>query len=206
MNSISNFWLSSFWLPIKCIRQIDKLCSTFLWSGPELNPRKAKIAREEVYKPKKEGGLGLRPLKEINIVCYLKLIWRIVSSNPSLWVKWIQTYLIRQGTLWSVHENTSLGSRKLQRMDIRNGKLTSFWYVWSDKGCLIELKGTRGVTDLGILLNAYVASVFSRRRRRHRHDILNEIESVFVAQQSQMIPNIADIPLWKKGLINIILF
>jgi len=94
--SISNFWLSAFRLPRDCIQQINKLCSAFLWSGPDLNPRKAKLSSDQVCKPKTEWGLGLRNLKEINDVCCLKLVWRILSHGNSLWVKWIEMYLLKQ--------------------------------------------------------------------------------------------------------------
>lgn len=82
--SVCNFWLSAFRLPKECIREIDKICSAFLWSGLELNPHKAKIAWDVVCKPKCEGGLGLRSLQEANDVCCLKLIWRLVSHSNSL--------------------------------------------------------------------------------------------------------------------------
>ena len=71
---------------------------------------KAKISWDIVCLPKEEGGLGFRPLKEANMVNSLKLIWRLTSQHNSLWVRWVHTYLIRQGTFWSVKENTSLGS------------------------------------------------------------------------------------------------
>ncbi|CAB78489.1 reverse transcriptase like protein [Arabidopsis thaliana] len=78
---ICNFWLSAFRLPRECIREIDKLCSAFLWSGPELSTKKAKIAWDTICRPKQEGGLGLRSIKEANDVCCLKLIWRMVSHG-----------------------------------------------------------------------------------------------------------------------------
>lgn len=92
--SITNFWISSFRLPGECLREIDSLCSAFMWSGPVLNPRKAKISWDIVCRPRKEGGLGLRPLKEANMVSCLKLVWRLISLKPSLWVKWVQVNLI----------------------------------------------------------------------------------------------------------------
>lgn len=95
--SISNFWLSAFKLPSACLEEIEKLCSAFLWSGPILNAKKAKISWAEVCLPRQEGGLGVRPLKETNTVCCLKMVWRIASSHPSLWIK---VNLIRHGSLW----------------------------------------------------------------------------------------------------------
>lgn len=42
--SIANFWMSSFCLPGECLKEINSLCSAFLWSGPGLNNKRAKIA------------------------------------------------------------------------------------------------------------------------------------------------------------------
>jgi len=101
--SICNFWIAAFRLPRECIREIDKLCSAFLWSGPELNSKRAKVNWEAICKPKREGGLGLRSLKEANDVSCLKLIWRWVSRGDSLWVKWIETYLLKTKSFWSLN-------------------------------------------------------------------------------------------------------
>lgn len=59
----------------------------------------------DVCKPKQEGGLGVRRLKDVNLVCSLKLVWRILSAN-TLWVNWIKVYLIRKASLWSIKETT----------------------------------------------------------------------------------------------------
>lgn len=75
----------SFRLPRQCVKEIDNLCSEFLWSGPELNPRKAKFAWSEVCKLINEGGRGLKSLTEANTVCFLKLklIWILALSYGS---------------------------------------------------------------------------------------------------------------------------
>lgn len=86
ITSLANFWMSAFRLPGSCLKEIERLCSAFLWSGPELKTTKAKVSWKEVCLPKAEGGLGIRPLKEVNVVHYLKLIWRLFSTKSSLWV------------------------------------------------------------------------------------------------------------------------
>ncbi|XP_013713276.1 uncharacterized protein LOC106416947 [Brassica napus] len=161
ITSMANFWMQAFTLPSSCLKEIESLCSAFLWSG----------------------GLGIRPLKEINTVFCLKLIWRISSEKASLWVRWIHCYLIRKGSFWSVSNTTTSGSwvwRKLLkhrelatqflRMEVGNGKHTSFRYdVWSKLGCLKVALGDRGLIDLGIGDNALVSDVLGRQRRRRRH-------------------------------------
>lgn len=82
--SIVNFWSSAYKLPGKCLIEIERLCSSFLWTGPELKTSGAKVAWQEVCKPKCEGVLGVRPLEEVNVVNGMKLIWRILSGK-SLW-------------------------------------------------------------------------------------------------------------------------
>lgn len=82
--------MAAFRLPSGCIKEIECLCSVFLWSGPMLNGKKAKIAWTDISKLKIEGGLGIRPLKEINLVCCLKLIWKKnYIYADSLWVNWV---------------------------------------------------------------------------------------------------------------------
>lgn len=55
-----NFWASAFMLPKGCIKNIESLCSRFLWSGNIEKRGLAKIAWNTVCLPKKEGGLELR--------------------------------------------------------------------------------------------------------------------------------------------------
>lgn len=203
--------MGAFRLPRKCIRDIDKLCSAFLWSGGELKTTKAKIAWEDVCKPKQEGGLGLRSLKEANDVCCVKLIWRIVSHGDSLWVKWVYKFLLKQVSFWAVKETTCLGSwmwkkmlkcrdtaKLLCKVEIKNGTRAFFWYDdWCDMGCLADIAGDRGVIDMGISKNATVSEAWTnRRRRRHRVEPLNQIEEMLALKWSTRNQE-TDRVLWK---------
>lgn len=94
--SLTNFWMAAFRLPSGCIKEVERICAAYLWSGRELNGRKNKIAWRDICKTKQEGGLGIRPLKEVNSVCCLKLVWRILSSN-SLWLIGLRTIFFVRG-------------------------------------------------------------------------------------------------------------
>lgn len=211
--SLTNFWISAFRLPSACIREIERICAAFLWSGPSLNSKKNKLAWKDVCKPKNEGGLGLKSIVEVNKVACFKLIWRIVSCNTSLWVNWVQRELIRTGSFWSVKENSSIGSwmwkkllkyrtqaKEFHMMEIRSGLQTSFWYDnWCSLGRLYEVIGDRGCIDLGISSAATVASVLAcHRRRHHRLAILNrvELEIEMLRTRDQTTDN--DIALWRR--------
>lgn len=130
----------------------------------------------------------------------------------SLWVQWIYKNLIRKGTLWSVKEKSSLGSwiwkkilkyrdkaQRFHKMEVRSGESTSFWFdVWSPFGNLYQLLGSRGIIDMGIAEHDTVSKVMnSHRRRRHRVDILNQVENqIELARQGRR--NETDRSLWKN--------
>lgn len=198
-------------MPKQCLKEIDQLCAAFLWSRPDLNPKKAKIAWSEVCKPRTEGGLGLRPLEETNKVCILKLIWRILSGK-SLWVEWIHHYLIRKGSFWNVNSKSSLGSwlwkkilkhrttaQALTRVEVKNGAQTSFWFdIWSPLGRIFDLTGSRGCIDLGLNINITVElAVLQYRRRKHRSVLLINIEKEILKLRNQGLDQNDDIRLWK---------
>ncbi|KAL9840234.1 putative RNA-directed DNA polymerase [Arabidopsis thaliana] len=211
--SIANFWMSAYRLPAGCIREIEKLCSAFLWSGPVLNPKKAKIAWSSICQPKKEGGLGIKSLAEANKVSCLKLIWRLLSTQPSLWVTWIRTFIIRKGTFWSANERSSLGSwmwkkllkyrelaKSMHKVEVRNGSSTSFWYDhWSHLGRLLDITGTRRVIDLGIPLETNLETVLrTHQHRQHRAAIYNRINAEIQRLQQQEREAGPDISLWRS--------
>ncbi|KAG7540795.1 Endonuclease/exonuclease/phosphatase superfamily [Arabidopsis thaliana x Arabidopsis arenosa] len=213
LSSLTNFWLSAFRLPSKCIKEIESLFSAFLWSGPDLNTKKAKIAWKDVCKPKQEGGLGIRMLSESNTVSVLKLIWRLVSARDSLWVTWVHKTLLRNASFWSVSGNSTSGSwmwrkilkyrptaRPFHKVEVKTGKDTSFWHdVWCPLGSLFEILGPRGSIDLGIASRSSVAEALAtHRRRRHRHDILNRIEDELHNIRNRVLQTGQDFSLWKR--------
>lgn len=213
ITSLANFWLSAFRLPSSCLKEIEALCSAFLWSGPDLKTSKAKVCWKDVSLPKQEGGLGIRPLKEVNKVMCLKLIWRLYSNRSSLWVSWIHCYLIRKGSFWSIKDNSAAGSwmwKKLlkmrdlaktyHKMEVNNGNQTYFWYDnWSGLGCLRGLLNNGGSIALGIREHDLVGDVLtSHRRKRHRFQVLNEVENEIDAIRSRVNQEVEDIPLWRQ--------
>ncbi|GKV27960.1 hypothetical protein SLEP1_g37070 [Rubroshorea leprosula] len=75
---ISNFWCSTFILPKRVIKEVEKLCSSFLWNGSANNAKEAKVNWPSVCYPKQEGGLGskvwfngIRPTFCVSFGCYL---------------------------------------------------------------------------------------------------------------------------------------
>ena len=69
-----NFWFSTVLLPKGCIKQVESLCSRFLWNGNITTRASARISWANCCLPKAEGGLGLRDLILWNKTPNLKLI------------------------------------------------------------------------------------------------------------------------------------
>lgn len=140
---------------VSALKKSKVFFQLFLWSCPDLNTKKAKIAWKDVCKPKQEGGLGIRLLSESNTVSVLKLIWRLVSAGDSLWVNWVRETLLRNASFWSVRSNSTSGSwmwrkilkyrptaRPFHKVEVKYGKNTSFWHdVWCPLGSLLEILG-----------------------------------------------------------------
>ena len=61
--SIINFWAAVFRLSSKCMKEVEQLCASFLWSSLALKSRGAKVSWRDICKLKSEGGLGIQVLK-----------------------------------------------------------------------------------------------------------------------------------------------
>lgn len=167
VSSIVNFWSSAFILPMGCLDEIESLCSTFLWSGSPNQTHKAKVKWDDLCYPKSEGGLGIVKLHDSVRVFALKLIWRLFIMLSSLWVTWVQHYLLRYSSFWNIRDD-SKGSwiwRKLLklrdlayqfiRVEVGNGSQAFFWHDdWLGIGKLIDITGATGTRYLGVARNA----------------------------------------------------
>ena len=189
--SIVNFWAGVFRLPSKGIKEVEQLCASFLWTGPALKSTGAKVAWRDISKLKNEGGLGIRPLGDVNKVYGLKFIWRVLSGD-SIWGKWIRSYLLKKKSFWEVKASTQAGfwmwrkmlklreiAKTFYRKEVGNGRHTSFWFdKWSDKGVLYDLVGDRCILGMGIRKEATMEEVvlISRRRRKHRVAVLMKLK------------------------------
>ncbi|KAG7600321.1 Reverse transcriptase zinc-binding domain [Arabidopsis suecica] len=170
------FWISTFKLPKGCIREIESLCSRFLWSGGIENHHKAKVSWSTVCLPRSEGGLGLRRFTDWNVALSLKFIWLLFSNSGSLWVAWHRLHHFPGGlsghlsSFWSITENQkdTWNWRCLLRLRplaerflmcrIGNGLTASFWKdSWSPFGPLLNFLGAEGPRSLRIPITARVA-------------------------------------------------
>ncbi|KAE8705254.1 hypothetical protein F3Y22_tig00110429pilonHSYRG00378 [Hibiscus syriacus] len=69
------------------VNEIDRVNRRFLWGGNAEKRTTHLVSWEDVYKPKKFGGLGLRTMAKHNSVLLQKTEWRFLTQPGSLWVK-----------------------------------------------------------------------------------------------------------------------
>ncbi|XP_043717969.1 uncharacterized mitochondrial protein AtMg00310-like [Telopea speciosissima] len=152
------YWSSIYNLPQATIKSLESLFASFLWKGKESSRFLHPLSWAAVCLPKKEEGLGIRRIKEANSAGIIKLIWKIVSKQKSIWVDWIYSNLLRQDSIWSASATSDsswvwckiLDSRHLVlhsiRTQIGDGLSTYLWLDhWHPKGILINMISPRTI-------------------------------------------------------------
>lgn len=89
------FWTQLFILPQRIIKRIEAICRSFLWTGSAQVSKKALVAWGEICLPKCSGGMNLMNLKIWNQAAITKLLWAMYEDKEKLWVRWVQTYYIK---------------------------------------------------------------------------------------------------------------
>ena len=170
ISGIINFWISTFMLPRGCIKKLESLCSRFLWLGKIDGGKGAKVSWSSVCFPNKEGGLGLRRLKDWNTTLCLRFVWLLFSENGSLWSRWHHYHNIKNSSFWELKEKQSDSwtwktllrlrtiAQAFVKAEVSNGKRTSFWFdSWTPLGPLINYFGDDGPRSLRLSLSSRVS-------------------------------------------------
>lgn len=84
LSSSNIFWCSHFILPCGVYKKIKSLIRNFIWSGSPDDHSKAKVAWEDVTKPKSEGGLGIRCIHDTNMALMAKWVHKIIDVKKIL--------------------------------------------------------------------------------------------------------------------------
>lgn len=63
------------------------------------------IAWSKIAQPVELGGLGIRDLSKMNEALMMKLLWKIASNNPALWVDVMRAKYIPRSELWVARRN-----------------------------------------------------------------------------------------------------
>ena len=82
--SYSIYWSNTFLLPVGLIQDIDWLLMNFFWNGTN-DKAMHMVNWDNICKPKDEGGLNLRNIRDWNKACLVQQLWDLLQNKCSLW-------------------------------------------------------------------------------------------------------------------------
>lgn len=85
--AIPTYVMQSGRLPQRILDTLERLNRQFFWGDKDHHRGIHPIAWSVVCHPKGHGGLGLRPLADMNIVSLAKLAWRFLKLPDTLWCR-----------------------------------------------------------------------------------------------------------------------
>lgn len=77
---------------MKFANTIDKFQRNFLWTGTEEKKRTTLISWDQICKPIRDGGLGIRYIQNMNRVLLAKQGWRVYHDDKEWNVIWKHKY------------------------------------------------------------------------------------------------------------------
>ncbi|XP_077242465.1 uncharacterized protein LOC143882977 [Tasmannia lanceolata] len=151
LSSFQIYWSATYNIPMGILIEIENLFRNFLWRGSDQPNRYSPIAWAMVCRPKREGGVGLRSVIDINRASQLKLLWHIVQNRESLWVRWFKIKYLKKSTFWNrpMPSNPAWGVRSIFNSRdlaksflcycVGKGKSIDFWTdPWHPDGPVIS--------------------------------------------------------------------
>lgn len=99
---IQLYWCQIFVMPKKVLKEIQRICRVFLWTGCDSNSKKAPISWAQMCLPKSCGGWNLKDLITWNTAAVIKHCWALSMKQDRLRVKWVHMYYIKQKDSWTM--------------------------------------------------------------------------------------------------------
>ncbi|KAL2225757.1 UNVERIFIED_CONTAM: hypothetical protein Sindi_3051500 [Sesamum indicum] len=107
--SLSLYWASAFILPKKVINEIEKRLRAFLWKGTT-NSGYAKVAWNDICRPKEEGGLGFKDISTLNRALMTKKLCDVIRCDrTSIWVEWLYKGRLQHTSIWTIRTMAAHG-------------------------------------------------------------------------------------------------
>ncbi|XP_062115688.1 uncharacterized protein LOC133829876 [Humulus lupulus] len=97
---LRNYWISIFILPQSVVKEIEKLCRSFLRGSAGMRSKPHLASWEKVCLPKAYGGLGFRDGALWNRAILAKYIWALSEQPEILWVKWVNSIYLKGCNIW----------------------------------------------------------------------------------------------------------
>ncbi|KAK9169574.1 hypothetical protein Syun_001714 [Stephania yunnanensis] len=138
--SIPLYTMQTSLLPKGLCDDLDKICRGFLWGSSNGSRKSSLVAWDKVCQPRKNGGLGMRNMYDMNRSFIMKLGWELITNPKALWVKLMRAkygipddtipYELTPGKCSHAWRNIcKIWSRLLEGLNwaIGNGHTIRFW-------------------------------------------------------------------------------
>lgn len=103
LSSIPAYWMSFFYFPMWVIKRIDKIRRAFFWSGKnKVSGIKCLSKWENLCRSKEQGGIGIINLHWQNIALLGKWLWKLLTNEENLWVKFIRNRFFRRRNVFKL--------------------------------------------------------------------------------------------------------
>lgn len=94
--SIQAYWTKHFVFPKLVHKKIVTIMTRFLWKGNIDSKGGAKVAWENLCKPKDEGGLNIKNPLKWNHSQIIFMLWKVNQfKTSSLWAKWVRAIVLK---------------------------------------------------------------------------------------------------------------
>ncbi|XP_061375835.1 uncharacterized protein LOC133317945, partial [Gastrolobium bilobum] len=145
-------------LPQVTCEEIDRKIRNFVWGSSPHSRRSHLVSWKQICMDKKNGGLGLRSMREMNSAFIMKVGFNLVAHPDALWSKFLRAkYNVKAGMTPIIHapNNSSQLWKGItrhwniimdhSRVQLGNGQSTMFWLdSWLlDCGPLISYAGSQ---------------------------------------------------------------
>ena len=100
--SLPIYFMSLFTIPASIASRLEKIMRDFLWNSNDNGNGLHWVNWNEVCRPKQLGGLGIRPLRDMNEALKTKWLWRFAKEDSDMWKNGIKAkYGIDELGWWS---------------------------------------------------------------------------------------------------------
>lgn len=108
-STIPTYSMQMCHLPMSICDKLDKINRNFLWGHGMDDKKNHLISWDEVCRPKKRGGLGIRKTRDNNLANLAKLTWNVVKKSDLLWVKVSDKKYVKNSNVleWNAKDNSS---------------------------------------------------------------------------------------------------
>ena len=143
--NIHMHWSQVYILPKKVLKEVNKICRAFLWSGQAYSNRPGNIAWDHLCSCKHQGGLGIRNMMLWNVANMGKYVWDVATKQDNIWIKWIHSVYLRNEEWWSYQPN-----------------INSSWYWKKICSTRDQLKQYYSQAELGAMVKYSVKTVYEK--------------------------------------------